>query len=170
VTRRQLQDLEMAIFHLTSKRSDEQGFRTGLLSGNHSGCGSAIATKNHSADEPVPKDFEIHRTRNARSRTGVFRAPSPKRPASRRRRNAQLIPAAGQISESVQAIIGGLRAVLCAIGPRRHNQTGIGCTCSHPVWSPRSGCVPTNPYTSGRRIPSRRARSCSIRAIAIFAG
>src|SRR6266704_5341203 len=46
----------------------------------------------------------------------------------------------------------------------------MGCTCSHPASSDRRGCVPTNPYRSGRVLPSRRARNCSIRATAIFEG
>src|SRR5439155_1921688 len=111
-----------AILYVTSKRPSGQCFRTDVLSRNHSGCRLTIAPKNRSSNEPVPKDFEIHRTKNARARTRVFRVPTPERPASRRCRNAQLIPAAGQTAESVQAVIGGLSAVLCTVGSRRHSQ------------------------------------------------
>jgi len=86
---RQPQDLEAANFHLGSKKIG--GFRTSVLGCNHSGWRLTIASKNRASDEPIPKDFEVHRTRNARARTRVFRVPLPERPASRRCRNAQLI-------------------------------------------------------------------------------
>src|SRR5881397_985099 len=121
---RQPQDLEAAIFHLGSKKIG--GFRTSVLGCNHSGCRLGIAANNCSTDESVPKDFEIHRTRTARARTGVFRVPSPERPASRRRRNAQPILATRQTSESIQAVIGGLGTVLSTVGSRCHSQARHG--------------------------------------------
>src|SRR5258708_3831347 len=55
--------LEAAIFYISSKRSSRLCFRAGVLGRNHSGCRLTIAPRNCSNDEPVPKDFEIHRTR-----------------------------------------------------------------------------------------------------------
>src|SRR5439155_17578921 len=95
-------DLEAAIFHSGYKKIG--GFRTSVLGCNHSGCRLAIAANNCSTDAPVPKDFEVHRTRSARARTGMFRVPSPESPAPRRRRNTQLIPASGQTLKSIQAV------------------------------------------------------------------
>src|SRR5262249_46680586 len=97
---RQFLDFEVAVLYGTAEKSGRLGFRSEVLSRDHARRRLAVLANNLSTDDAVPKDFEIRRTRNSRTRANVFGVP-PESPPPGRGRNTHLITRLGQIVECI---------------------------------------------------------------------